>query len=86
MKVSYSAPIMAEKLNFQASSGEKKNLYVAWCPDLDTASQGKTIEESLTNPKEAIQLHLEDEEATTPKKKYHPPHPKHYLETRLSIK
>jgi len=38
-------------------------------PDLDTASQGKTIEESLGNPKEAIELHLQDEEATTPQKK-----------------
>jgi len=41
----------------------------AWCPDLDIASQGKTIEESLTNLKEAIQLYLQDEEATTPQKK-----------------
>jgi len=37
---------------------------VAWCPDLDIASQGKTIEESLENLKEAIELHLQDEEAT----------------------
>jgi len=41
---------------------------VAWCPDLDIASQGKTIEESLANLKEAIELHFEDEEATTPQK------------------
>jgi len=58
---------VAEKLNFSSIVWREENLYVAWCPDLDTASQGKTIEESLENLKEAIELHLEDEEATTPK-------------------
>jgi len=61
---------MAEKLNFSGIIWREENLYVAWCPDLDIASQGKTIEESLANPKEAIQLYLQDEEATTPKKKH----------------
>ena len=60
---------MAEKLNFSSIVWREENLYVAWCPDLDIASQGKTIEESLANPKEAIELHLQDEEATTPKRK-----------------
>jgi len=59
---------MVEELNFSSVVWREEDLYVAWCPDLDIASQGKTIEESLANPKEAIELHLQDEEATTPKR------------------
>ncbi|MFH0954649.1 MAG: type II toxin-antitoxin system HicB family antitoxin [Candidatus Micrarchaeota archaeon] len=33
--------------------------FSAWCPDVDVASQGKTVKESLTNLKEALELHLE---------------------------
>jgi predicted RNase H-like HicB family nuclease len=32
--------------------------YVALCPDLDIASQGKTIEEATKNLKEALELYL----------------------------
>ncbi|MBU2100872.1 type II toxin-antitoxin system HicB family antitoxin [Candidatus Micrarchaeota archaeon] len=35
--------------------------YVALCPELDVASQGDSIEEALTNLKEAVELYLEDE-------------------------
>ena len=38
-------------------------LYVSWCPELDVASQGKTIESALSNLKEAVELYLEDEDA-----------------------
>jgi len=34
-------------------------LYVALCPELDVASQGKTVKESLKNLKEAVELYLE---------------------------
>ncbi len=40
--------------------------YVAWCPELDIASQGRTIEEAIKNLKEAIELYLEDEDAVMP--------------------
>jgi len=53
---------MSEKLNFSSIVWREEDLYVAWCPDLDIASQGKSIEESLENLKEAIELYLEDEE------------------------
>ncbi len=33
--------------------------YSAWTPELDVASQGDTVEEAITNLKEAIELHLE---------------------------
>jgi len=37
--------------------------YVSWCPELDIASQGKTVEEAVPNLKEAVELYLEDEDA-----------------------
>jgi len=37
----------AEELNFSSVVWREDDLYVAWCSDLDIASQGKTIEESL---------------------------------------
>ena len=30
--------------------------FVAWCPEIDVASQGKTVEESLKNLREALEL------------------------------
>lgn len=39
------------------------NLYTAWCPDTDIASQGKTVDEALDSLKEALELYLEDEDA-----------------------
>ena len=33
--------------------------YVALCPELDVASQGMTLEESLANLREAVELFLE---------------------------
>ena len=39
---------------------EKENdWYVALCPEIDVASQGKTIEEAKANLKEAVGLYLE---------------------------
>lgn len=36
-----------------------EDMMVALCPELDVASQGKTIEEALANLREAIGLFLE---------------------------
>jgi len=33
--------------------------YSTWCPDVDVASQGDTVNEALDNLKEALELHLE---------------------------
>ena len=33
--------------------------YVAWCPELDIASQGQSIEEARQNLREALELFLE---------------------------
>lgn len=37
--------------------GEKQ--FVALCPQVDVVSQGHTVEEALTNLKEAVELHIE---------------------------
>ncbi len=34
-------------------------IYVALCPELDVASQGTTVEEAISNLKEAVELFLE---------------------------
>ncbi|MBI4451450.1 type II toxin-antitoxin system HicB family antitoxin [Candidatus Woesearchaeota archaeon] len=33
--------------------------YSSWCPELDVASQGESIEEARLNLKEAVELHVE---------------------------
>ena len=39
--------------------GEKQ--FVALCPELDVVSQGTTIEKSINNLKEAVELYIEEE-------------------------
>ena len=41
--------------------------YVSWCPQIDVASSGDTIEKARKNLKEAIELYLEDEDARLPR-------------------
>ena len=40
--------------------------FVSLCPELDVASQGRTIEEAIANLKEAVSLYLEDEDVNLP--------------------
>lgn len=40
--------------------------YVSLCPELDIASQGKTVEEAINNLQEAVELYLEDEDVAVP--------------------
>lgn len=49
---------------------KEENWYVAKCIDNNIASQGKTIEESIKNLKEAIELYYENEEPILPKETY----------------
>jgi len=46
----------------------EEGIYVALCPELDVASQGKSVEEALRNLKEALELYLEDEDVEKPSK------------------
>ncbi len=45
---------------FTAVVYQEDNLYVAECSETGTASQGKTIEESITNLRDATELYLEE--------------------------
>ncbi len=55
-------------MKFSAVIKKEGDWYSAWCPELDVASQGKTIEEAVSNLKEAIELYLEDEDVRIPEK------------------
>jgi len=46
------------ELTVIVKKGERQ--YVSLCPELDVVSQGLTIEESLENMKEAVELYLEE--------------------------
>lgn len=54
------------KHKFSATIHKEENCYVSWCPELDIASQGKTVEEAIGNLKEAVELYLEDEDVSIP--------------------
>lgn len=45
---------------FTAVIHKEENMYVAECPEIGTVSQGKTIDESVKNLKEATGLYLEE--------------------------
>ena len=55
-----------DRLELSAVVRREGRLYVALCPELDVASQGKSIEEALANLKEALELYLEDEDVEKP--------------------
>jgi len=39
---------------------KEEDMYIAKCPEIGTASQGSTIEEAVSNLKEATSLYLEE--------------------------
>ena len=45
---------------FTAVIHREEDLYVSECPEVGTASQGETIEESVRNLQEATELYLEE--------------------------
>ena len=45
---------------FTAVIHRENNIYVAECPEVGTASQGSTFEESIHNLQEATELYLEE--------------------------
>ncbi len=50
-------------MQFSAVVTREDDCYVALCPELDIASQGRSIEKALENLKEAVALYFEDEDA-----------------------
>ncbi len=59
-------------LEFSSVVSKEGKLYVAHCPELEVASQGKNVESALENLREAIELYLEDEDAEVPEVDYRP--------------
>lgn len=53
-------------LEFSAVVWREERLYVALCPELDVASQGRSVEDALGNLKEALELYLGDEDVERP--------------------
>ena len=48
----------APKQQFTAIIEKEDKAYVAFCPELDIASQGESIEQALANLQEAVDLFL----------------------------
>ncbi|MGH9877924.1 MAG: type II toxin-antitoxin system HicB family antitoxin [Nitrososphaerales archaeon] len=61
-----------EKLEFSAVITKEGKWYVALCPELDIASQGKTVEKALSNLKEALELYLADQDVKLPENQESP--------------
>jgi len=50
-------------LHLTAAVTHEDDLFVARCLDVEVASQGASVEESLSNLREALELYFEDNEA-----------------------
>jgi len=61
-----------QKFEFSAVITKEEKWYVALCPELDVASQGKGVEEALSNLKEALELYLADEDVKLPETRERP--------------
>jgi predicted RNase H-like HicB family nuclease len=48
-----------QKTSYTAIVEKEGDMHVALCPELDVASQGRTVEEATANLKEAVELFLE---------------------------
>ena len=59
------------KSSYTAILEREGDLYVALCPELDVASQGATVEDAMTNLKEAVELFLECADPQEVKRRLH---------------
>ncbi len=50
---------MKKSRNLTAIIEREDDMYVSFCPEVDVASQGKSIEEARSNLKEALELFFE---------------------------
>lgn len=62
---------MKRREQFTAIIEREDDEYVALCPELDIASQGKTVEESRQNLMEAIELFFETAEPSEIQRRLH---------------
>ncbi|MFH1587159.1 MAG: type II toxin-antitoxin system HicB family antitoxin [Candidatus Diapherotrites archaeon] len=54
--------VMEMKREYSAVITKGKTAFVAFCPELDVVSQGRTEKSAFNNLKEAVELYLEDED------------------------
>ena len=47
------------------------DMFVALCPELDVASQGRSLEEAVANLKEAVELFLETADPEEIRRRWH---------------
>jgi predicted RNase H-like HicB family nuclease len=60
-------------LHLTAVIRKENPMYVSWCPELNIASQGQTIDEAISNLKEALELYITDPDAFIPPELYKQP-------------
>ncbi len=60
---------MTEMFTFSAMVQKENERYVSSCLELEISSQGKTIEEAVSNLKEAVELYIEKEDIALPVKR-----------------
>ncbi len=47
-------------MEFTAIIRKGEKFFVALCPEVDVVSQGRSVEEALTNLREAVELYIEE--------------------------
>ncbi len=62
---------MKTSKQFTAIIQQEGKCFVALCPELDVASQGKTVEKARRNLTEAVELFLEEASATEVRERLH---------------
>lgn len=63
---------MAESRRLTAVIEREDDGYLAFCPEVDVASQGRTIEEARSNLQEAVELFFETASSQEIGERYHP--------------
>jgi predicted RNase H-like HicB family nuclease len=58
--------LVAVSRTFTAAVHQEEDWYVAQCLEIDVASQGQSIQESLANLREAVELYLDEVEDPHP--------------------
>ena len=64
---------MANASSYTAIIEREDDVFVALCPELDIASQGRTVEEATANLKEAVELFLDSAAASEVKRRLRQP-------------
>lgn len=60
---------MKDTFTFSAVVHKEEDHYVSFCLELDVSGQGETIEEAVSDLKEAVEIYIEEEGITFPIKR-----------------